>query len=110
MRDDIGRLAPDAKADIVIVDMDKVHIGPVAADDPIKALVYCATGDDVETVVIDGIKRVEDGEVLGLDRADLRERAVTFDERLRANVAKAVYQGRPLTEFYESAFPDWRAS
>jgi 5-methylthioadenosine/S-adenosylhomocysteine deaminase len=108
-RDDIGRLAPDAKADIVIVNTDEVHIGAVADDDPIKALVYCATGDDVETVVVDGIKRVENGEVLGLDRTDLRKRAVAFNERLRANVAEAVYQGRPLTEFYEPAFPDWRA-
>jgi len=107
MRDDIGRLAPGAKADIVIVDLDQTHIGPVAADDPIKALVYCANGDDVDTVIVDGIKRVEDGELLDFDRAALRERAEAFNERLRANVAEAVYQGRPLTEFYEPAFPDW---
>ena len=54
-RDDIGRLAAGAKADIALVDLEKIHIGPVAAHDPIKALVYCANGSDVNTVIVDGV-------------------------------------------------------
>ena len=34
LRDDVGRLAAGAKADIVLVDMDQLHIGPAAAHDP----------------------------------------------------------------------------
>ena len=41
-RSDIGRLAPGAKADIIIVDLHRLHSGPV--DDPIKTLVYAACG------------------------------------------------------------------
>jgi cytosine/adenosine deaminase-related metal-dependent hydrolase len=107
LRDDLGRLAPGAKADVVLVDVDQVHIGPVAADDPIKALVYCAYGDDVDTVIVDGVVRVREKEVLGVDRGALSAQAEAFNEKLTASVAQATYQDRPLTEFYEPTFPDW---
>jgi cytosine/adenosine deaminase-related metal-dependent hydrolase len=109
-RDDIGRLAPGAKADIVLVDLDKGHSAPVAAHDPIKALVYCASGSDVDTVIVDGVTRVRHGEVLGVDRTRLRAHADEFNARLNASIASALYQGRPLTEFYPAAFPDWQES
>ncbi|MEM7133981.1 MAG: chlorohydrolase family protein [Chloroflexota bacterium] len=64
-RDDIGRLAPGAKADLIIVDFTRQHIGPVA--DPIKTLVHAASGTDVETVFIDGKMVVENGAVPGVD-------------------------------------------
>ncbi len=51
-RSDIGRLAPGAKADIIIVDLHRLHCGVV--DDPIKTLIYAADGGDVETVIVDG--------------------------------------------------------
>jgi cytosine/adenosine deaminase-related metal-dependent hydrolase len=107
MRDDIGRLAAGAKADIVLVDLDQVHLGPVAADDPIKALVYCAYGDDVDTVIVDGVTRVRDKQVLGVDRQAMSERAEAFNDKLTASVAQATYQDRPLTEFYAPTFPEW---
>ncbi|NLE76301.1 MAG: amidohydrolase family protein [Chloroflexi bacterium] len=107
-RDDLGRLAPGAKADIVLVDMEQVHIGPVAADDPIKALVYCAFGDDVDTVIVDGKTLVQGGELLGVDVPALRERADAFNRKLTASVSLATYRGRPLTDWYEPAFPAWQ--
>lgn len=106
-RDDIGRLVVGAKADIVLVDLQKTHIGPVAAHDPIKALVYCATGSDIDTVIVDGMVRVQDGDVLIVDREALAHDAQQFDQKLQQSVAQATYQGRSVTEFYEPAFPDW---
>jgi cytosine/adenosine deaminase-related metal-dependent hydrolase len=106
-REDLGRLAPGAKADIVLVELDRLHIGPVAADDPIKALVYCARGSDVDTVIVDGVTRVRRGEVLGVDVPALRAKADLFNNKVTAGVAQVAYQGRPLTEFYEPAFPAW---
>ena len=35
--------------------------------DPIKALVQCGTGDDVDRVIVDGRTVVEDGRVVGVD-------------------------------------------
>ncbi len=107
MRDDIGRLALGTKADIVLVDLEQIHIGPVAADDPIKALVYCANGEDVDTVIVDGITRVEGGTLLGHDLGALRQGAGEFNRLLRSRVAHLEHNGRPLTKFYEPAYPDW---
>src|SRR6185369_17239454 len=64
-RDDLGRLAPGAKADIVLIDMRSFRMGPYR--DPIKALVQCGTSDDVDQVIVDGRSVVEDGHVVGLD-------------------------------------------
>ena len=91
----------------MLVDLQKTHIGPVAADDPIKALVYCAQGSDVDTVIIDGVTRVAHGELIDVDTDALRTGADQFNQRLLTSVGRATYQGRPLTEFYTHAYPDW---
>jgi 5-methylthioadenosine/S-adenosylhomocysteine deaminase len=106
-RQDIGRLAPGAKADIVLIDLEQTHVAPVAANDPIKALVYCARGNDVHTVIVDGTTRVAGGVLLGVDLERLRAGAEQFNRKLFARTARTTYQGRPLTRFYEPAFPDW---
>lgn len=72
-RDDIGRLAAGAKADIVIVDFQNLNIGPV--DDPIKTLVHAAGSVDIETVIIDGQTVVAGGKVPGIDEQALIEQA-----------------------------------
>jgi cytosine/adenosine deaminase-related metal-dependent hydrolase len=108
LRDDLGRLAQGAKADIVLVDLDKTHLGPVAEIDPIKALVYCATGADVHTVIVDGSLRVAGGEVLGVDLDSLWAGAEQFNARLTASAEQLHYRKQPLTAFYEPALPDWQ--
>ena len=65
-RDDIGRLSPGAKADIIVIALDgrgTLRFGPVR--DPIKSLVDCGIGDDVETVIVDGKVCTEDGRIPG---------------------------------------------
>ena len=78
-RDDLGRLAPGAKADIVIVDLTQLHVGLV--DDPIKTLVYMASQKDIETVIVDGKVVVEDGRIPGLDEEGLARRANEANQR-----------------------------
>ena len=106
-RTDLGRLEAGAQADIVLVDLQKTHIGPVGADDPIKALVYCAQGSDVDRVIVDGVTKVAGGELLGVDLDALRAGADRFNQRLLTSVSRATYQGRSLIEFYQNAYPDW---
>src|SRR5262245_7180777 len=75
-RDDLGRLAPGARADVVIIDLgggDSVRYGPVR--DPIKSLVECGIGDDVETVIVDGVVRMEGRKIPGVDFGLLRRKA-----------------------------------
>ena len=68
-RDDLGRIAPDARADIAIVNLHNLRIGPY--HDPIRALVNCAVADDVETVLVDGRIVKRDGRLTTVDEADL---------------------------------------
>jgi cytosine/adenosine deaminase-related metal-dependent hydrolase len=64
-RSDIGRLAPGAKADIVLVDVTHRAMRPVR--DPLRSLVYQAAERAVSTVIIDGRTVVEQGRVLTMD-------------------------------------------
>jgi hypothetical protein len=70
-------------------------------------LVYCANGEDVDTVIIDGITRLANGELLGHDLDALRQGAEVFNDLIWDRAAHLQHAGRPLTEFYEPAFPDW---
>ena len=75
-RDDLGRLAPGAKADIVLIDLsgrDTLRYGPVR--DPIRSLVECGVGDDVDTVIVDGRICMSGRVIPGLDLAALRDAA-----------------------------------
>ena len=108
-RDDVGRLAAGAKADIVIVDLGGLHIGPVG--DPIKSLVYAADGGDIETVIVDGKVVVKGGKVPGVDEAALIERAVEAHLWTEA----AVFDRSPHRAARERSIPwllphDWRMS
>lgn len=64
-RPDLGRLAAGAKADIILIRIDTPKAAPVY--DPFRFMVYTATGDDVDTVLIDGRMVVKDGKVLTID-------------------------------------------
>ncbi|HEY8693214.1 MAG TPA: chlorohydrolase family protein, partial [Chloroflexota bacterium] len=48
-RPDLGRLAPGAKADVLIINTPGLRWG--AVHDPVKHLVDCGIGDDVDTVM-----------------------------------------------------------
>ena len=83
-RDDLGRLAPNCKADIVITTLSR----PRAAgyDDPIKYLVYNGDACDVDTVMVNGEVVVRGSVPL---RADLAEAVTKMNEakaRVRAKI------------------------
>ena len=67
-RQDIGRLCPGAKADIVLVNMAQAHLSPFR--DPLKILVYHANQNDVDTVIVDGETVMEGRNVLTLDEKE----------------------------------------
>jgi cytosine/adenosine deaminase-related metal-dependent hydrolase len=72
-REDLGRLAPGARADVVCVDLSGYHFGPVL--DPIRSLVAFGKGQDVDTVFVDGSPVVEGGRVLNADEVELQAAA-----------------------------------
>lgn len=75
-RDDIGRLCAGAKADIILVDLTgngTLRYGPIR--DPIKSLVECGIADDIETVIVDGVVRMQDRKIPGVDLERVRTAA-----------------------------------
>jgi 5-methylthioadenosine/S-adenosylhomocysteine deaminase len=100
-RDDIGRLAPGAKADVIIIALD----GRGTVRDPIKSLVDCGIGDDVETVIVDGKVCMEDGRIPGVDLAELRSRAQAAGERVWRGWANWDPLGRTADEMSPFSFP-----
>jgi cytosine/adenosine deaminase-related metal-dependent hydrolase len=105
-RDDIGRLAPGARADIVIIDLtgrDSLRYGPIR--DPIKSLIDCGIGDDVDTVIVDGVVRMEGGQILGVDFGALRRQAQAAGERIWDGWANWDSLGRTADEMSPFSFP-----
>jgi cytosine/adenosine deaminase-related metal-dependent hydrolase len=84
LRDDIGRLAPGAKADLVLVDLKNPWMMPVR--DPLRSLVFHAADRAVRDVYVDGRKVVGNGRVLTLDQAGSLERLTEAQRRMEAEV------------------------
>ncbi|MNT35417.1 8-oxoguanine deaminase [compost metagenome] len=94
-RDDLGRLAPGAKADITVFSLDGLHLGPLF--DPLKNLILAGRGDDCIASWIDGRCVMHDGQVNGVDYASLQRQAQQqFHKLMRSHADRAFGQ------------PDWR--
>ena len=105
-RDDLGRLAPGAKADIVVIDLetrDSLRFGPIR--DPIKALVEYGIGDDVITVIVDGIVRMRDRVIPGVDLAAVRREAQAAGEGVWQRVQEWDPLGRTAEQISPWSFP-----
>ena len=66
-RNDLGRLAPNCKADLLVIDMAKPHLQPVW--DPVKNLIWKGSSSDIAAIIIDGQIVVADGVSTMVDEA-----------------------------------------
>ena len=66
---DTGILKEGMKADIIILDTNKVHLRPLY--NPQAAAVYSAQGSDVDTVIVNGKLLMKDRELLTIDEEKL---------------------------------------
>jgi cytosine/adenosine deaminase-related metal-dependent hydrolase len=106
-RDDLGRLAPGARADIIIIDLsgrNTLRYGPVR--DPIKSVVECGVGDDVDTVIVDGKVCMEGGVIPGIDFAELRAEAQAAGEKVWASLPEWDPLGRTADEACPWSYPE----
>jgi 5-methylthioadenosine/S-adenosylhomocysteine deaminase len=98
-RDDLGRLAPGALADIVIIDLsggDTLRYGPIR--DPVRSVVECGIGDDVDTVIVDGQICMEGGIIPGIDFRRLNADAQSAAESIWATLPDWDPLGRTAEE------------
>jgi cytosine/adenosine deaminase-related metal-dependent hydrolase len=102
-RSDLGRLAPGAKADIVIINLRNTRYGP--ARDPINALVEYGSGADVETVIVDGKVVVQNGRSTRIDDDELFAQAEAGATRAWDNWTARDWANRTVEQIIPPAFP-----
>ncbi len=102
-RDDLGRLAPGAKADLVVVDLATPHLGPLI--DPIQSLLLSCSGRDVRHVVIDGRVVMRDGLIPGVDWDALAAAAQAQFDRLVALYPRRTFGHPPVEAIFPPSYP-----
>ena len=107
-RPDLGRLAPGAKADILLINLD--HMGMGGYTDPVRALVDFGCGRDVDTVIVDGATLVEGGRAVRVDEAAVLERAREATRRYWDAVPGWHWAGCPVDQIAPPAFAMHRAA
>jgi 5-methylthioadenosine/S-adenosylhomocysteine deaminase len=103
LREDLGRLAPGAKADLVVVDLDCIDMQP--ARDPLRSLVFHAADRAVRDVYVDGRRVVGDGRVLTLDQADAAARLGEAQRRMMAAVPQRDFRQRSADQITPLSLP-----
>lgn len=102
-RDDIGRLAPGMKADLVLLDLDCPQMKP--ARDPLRSFVYHAADRAVRDVFVDGQQVVADGRVLTLDETGATSRLRAAQQRMEALASSRDYRSRNAEEITPLSLP-----
>lgn len=103
LRDDLGRLAPGKKADLVLVDLK--HPDMMPARDPLRSLVFHAADRAVQDVFVDGRQVLAGGKVLTIDQAGAGARLAEAQARMMAGVPQRDYLGRSADQVTPLSLP-----
>jgi cytosine/adenosine deaminase-related metal-dependent hydrolase len=106
-RDDLGRLSPGAKADIVIFSGNSMNMVPLR--DPVNNIVFSAEMEDIQTVIVNGETVLEDGDVLGLgERAgELYTKIQEIGEEVWSRIEGEDRLGRTIDQLSPPSFEYW---
>lgn len=102
-RNDLGRLAPGAQADIVVFDLNGSHLGPIF--DPLKNLFLAGRGTDCRASYIAGRCVMEDFKVGGIDPQALQAQADTQFAKLLINQQARRFDGTEASTLVQPVFP-----
>lgn len=93
LEEEIGSIEEGKKADLIVIDLNNPFAAPV--HNPVSALVYAATGCEVETVLIDGRPVMERGMVLTMDEASVLGKAQAAADALAERAGTSHLRRRP---------------
>jgi cytosine/adenosine deaminase-related metal-dependent hydrolase len=96
MRDDLGRLAENCKADIVAVDLEQPEMMP--ARDPLRSLIFHAADRAISDVWIGGRKVLAKGKVLNLDPSSAGRTLTAEQKTMMESTPKRDYRQRTADE------------
>lgn len=100
-RADLGRLAPGAKADIIVIDLSRTLQTP----DPIQSVMTGASGRDIDTVFIDGRPVMHHRRLPDFDEDRASRQAQAQFDRLIARYPERTSGHPPLDEIFSSSYP-----
>jgi 5-methylthioadenosine/S-adenosylhomocysteine deaminase len=101
-RDDLGRISPGAKADLLFWDAESMFMVPLR--DPIRNIVFNAQTEDLVDVMIDGQYVQQNRKVLNID-VDKANAAVQFaGRRMWAEMGAGDWAGRNIDQMSPQTF------
>jgi cytosine/adenosine deaminase-related metal-dependent hydrolase len=104
-RDDLGRIAPGAKADLVLWKAASWGMTPLR--DPVKNIVYNADAEDIDRVYVNGRVVVDGGKVLAADEAKIFAALQAGGERMWSCMAKYDWAGRDADGLSPQTYAEW---
>ena len=104
-RDDLGKITPGAKADIIVINIDEFEIGPI--DDPIRTMFLSGSGKNVEMSIIDGKIVMQDRKIEGINLDKLKNRAQCYFDKMKKGYKERSYQSLEPGTLFKSSFPQW---
>lgn len=104
-RDDLGRIAPGARADLVCWKATSLNMTPLR--DPVRNIVFNAQPEDVAEVYVDGRRVVRDGQVIGADLPRILGALQAAGERMWPRMGEFDWAGRGVDELSPPSYPTW---
>jgi len=102
-REDLGRLAPGAAADLVLVDLSHPMMRPVR--DPLRSLIFGASDRAVRDVFVAGRQVVQAGRVLTIDREGALATLAEEQARMLADCPRHDFAGRTAEAITPMSLP-----
>jgi cytosine/adenosine deaminase-related metal-dependent hydrolase len=101
-RDDLGRIAPGAKADMLFWAGESLWMTPLR--DPIRNIVYSAQAEDIRHVMIDGELVMQDRELANIDEARVAADLQAAGERMWSRLPEGDWNNRTVDQLSPNAY------
>lgn len=86
LQNEIGSLENGKKADIILLDFDKLQFTPLI--DVVQSIVYYSNGSDVDTVIIDGRIVMKNRKLLTVDEGEVKRKVIDASREYVARIRK----------------------
>lgn len=107
--DELGSLEPGKKADLAVINPNRLNMAPRIGRDPVAQVVYQATHENVEATMVDGVFLYRDGKYATLDLGEcLRDAESACARILRSPGRRAAVRalaGRPVLPSVRTGAP-----
>ena len=101
-RNDLGRIAVGAKADIIAIDLDSFHMGVI--DDPIRTMFVSGSGRDVKLSIINGRIVMENQNIPNLDMEVIKDKGQKYFNKMRRGYMERDYQQLSEKALFQPSF------